>query len=118
MKIDKDTAVSLRLTITESTGKVIQSGKTPVAYLHGGYDNVFPKLEAALQAGGAADVAATQTLIFNARLDAAICGIFMVLVAVILLDSIRVWSGILSGNGDRRVHEAPFVVSRLQAEEL
>jgi carbon starvation protein len=76
------------------------------------------KLEAALQAGTAADVAATQTLIFNARLDAAICGIFMVLVAVILLDSIRVWAGILSGNGDRRVHEAPFVVSRLQAEEL
>jgi len=76
------------------------------------------KLEAALQAGSAADVAATQTLIFNARLDAAICGIFMVLVSVILLDSIRVWAGILSGNGDRRVHEAPFVVTRLQAEEL
>ena len=76
------------------------------------------KLEAALQAGNAADAAATRTLIFNARLDAAICGVFMVLVAVILVDSIRVWAGILSGNGDRRVHEAPFVVSRLQAEEL
>ncbi len=49
MKIDKDTAVTLRLTIAESTGKVIQNGKTPVAYLHGGYDNLFPKLEAALQ---------------------------------------------------------------------
>lgn len=49
MKIDKDTAVTLRLTIAESNGKVIQSGKTPMAYLHGGYDNLFPKLEAALQ---------------------------------------------------------------------
>jgi FKBP-type peptidyl-prolyl cis-trans isomerase SlyD len=49
MKIDKDTAVTVRLTITESSGKVVQSGKTPIAYLHGGYDNVFPKLEAALQ---------------------------------------------------------------------
>ena len=49
MKIDKDTAVTLRLTVTESTGKVIQNGKTPIAYLHGGYDNLFPKLEAALQ---------------------------------------------------------------------
>jgi len=49
MNIDKDTAVTLRLTITESTGKLIQSGKTPIAYLHGGYDNLFPKLEAALQ---------------------------------------------------------------------
>lgn len=49
MKIDKDTAVTLRLTIAESNGKVIQSGKTPMAYLHGGYDNLFPKLEAALE---------------------------------------------------------------------
>lgn len=49
MKIDKDTAVTLRLTIAESNGKVIQSGKTPMAYLHGGYDNLFPKLEVALQ---------------------------------------------------------------------
>jgi FKBP-type peptidyl-prolyl cis-trans isomerase SlyD len=49
MKIDKDTAVTLRLTIAESTGKIIQNGKTPIAYLHGGYDNLFPKLEEALQ---------------------------------------------------------------------
>jgi carbon starvation protein len=76
------------------------------------------KLEAALQTGNAAGAAATQTLIFNARLDAAVCGIFMVLVAAILLDSIRIWAGILSGTGDQRVHEAPFVVSRLQTEEL
>ena len=76
------------------------------------------KLEAAVRTGAAANTAATQTLIFNARLDAAICGIFMVLVAVILADSIRVWAGILAGSGDRQVHEAPFVTSRLQAEEL
>ena len=55
---------------------------------------------------------------FNARLDAAICGIFMVLVAVILLDSLRVWAGILWGAGERTVHEAPFVPSQLRAEEL
>ena len=41
----------------------------------------------------------------------------LVLVAVILLDSVRIWLGILNG-GRRQVHEAPFVVSRLQAEEL
>ena len=80
------------------------------------------KLEVALRAGTAAGTfparAATQTLIFNARLDACVCGVFLVLVAVILLDSIRVWAGILSGRGDRQVHEAPFVVSRLRAEEL
>jgi carbon starvation protein len=76
------------------------------------------KLEAALRAGTAGNPAASQTLIFNARLDAAVCGVFLVLVAVILLDSVRVWAGILSGSGDRRLHEAPFVVSRLLAEEL
>jgi carbon starvation protein len=76
------------------------------------------KLEAALRAGTAANTAATHTLIFNARLDAGVCGLFLVLVAVILVDSVRVWAGILSGSGDRQVHEAPFVVSRLQAGEL
>jgi len=75
------------------------------------------KMEAAIRAGTTASSAATQALIFNARLDAAICGVFMVLVALILLDSVRIWVGILNG-GERRVHEAPFVVSRLQAEEL
>jgi carbon starvation protein len=76
------------------------------------------KLEAALRAGNAADGVATQTLIFNARLDAGVCAVLLVLVAVILLDSVRVWAGILSGSRDRQVHEAPFVISRLQAEEL
>ena len=33
------------------------------------------QLEAALQAGHAAGAAATQTLIFNARLDACVCGV-------------------------------------------
>lgn len=61
MNIDKDTAVTLRLTVTDSTGKVIQSGKTPIAYLHGGYDNLFPKLEAALQ-GQQAGFKTTMTL--------------------------------------------------------
>ena len=47
--------------------------------------------------------AATRTLIFNARLDARVCGVLMVLVAAILLDSMRVWIGILRGTRDARV---------------
>ncbi len=62
--------------------------------------------------------AATETLIFNARLDAAVCGALMVLVAVILADSLRIWVGILRGTREATVHEAPFVLSRLRAEEL
>ena len=90
-----------------------------------GWQKIFSPLPAVgflaqadqLAAAGAAS-AATQTLIFNARLDAAVCGILMVLVAVILVDSTRVWVGILRGTADKRVREAPFVPSRLQAEEL
>jgi carbon starvation protein len=62
--------------------------------------------------------AATQTLIFNARLDAAVCGVLLVLVATILLDSLRVWVGILRGTREAEVCEAPFVLSQLRAEEL
>ena len=75
------------------------------------------RLEAVLRSVHGTD-AATRTLIFNARLDAGVCGVFLVLVAVILVDSIRVWAGILTTSGDRQLHEAPFVLSRLRAEEL
>ena len=69
-------------------------------------------------AAGATVSAATQALIFNARLDAAICAILMLLVAAILIDSARVWVGILRGTADAHVRETPFVPSRLQAEEI
>jgi FKBP-type peptidyl-prolyl cis-trans isomerase SlyD len=50
MKITKDTAVTLRYRITDlATGKLLEDGKEPSAYLHGGYGNTFPKVEAALE---------------------------------------------------------------------
>jgi len=61
--------------------------------------------------------ASTATLIFNDRLDAGVCGVFMVMVSVILIDSIRVWAGILLGSRPRTTTETPFVMSQL-AEEL
>jgi carbon starvation protein len=60
-----------------------------------------------------AHTAATATLIFNARLDAAVCGVFLVLVTVILVDSIRVWMGILGGTREARLTETPFIRSEL-----
>ncbi|HUS05144.1 MAG TPA: hypothetical protein VMZ52_02525, partial [Bryobacteraceae bacterium] len=60
----------------------------------------------------------TQTQIFNAKLDAALCAIFLILVTTILLDSIRLWIGILRGTREARISETPFVLSTLQAEEL
>jgi carbon starvation protein len=55
---------------------------------------------------------------FNARLDAVVTSVFLVLVTVILLDSLRVWASILSGAQRQRVHETPFVQSHLSAEGL
>ncbi|MGI8989071.1 MAG: carbon starvation CstA family protein [Bryobacteraceae bacterium] len=77
------------------------------------------QLEAAIRAGTTAgtSVGDTRTLIFNARLDAVICGAFLVLVAVVLIDSVRVWFGILHGNRERTVRESPFVPSQLRPEE-
>ncbi len=78
------------------------------------------QLQQALDAGtiAAAKVAETQTVIFNARLDAVITGLFLVMVATILIDSIRVWIGILRGTRDTRVNEAPFVPSALRPGEI
>jgi carbon starvation protein len=57
--------------------------------------------------------AATGTLIFNSRLDAAVCAVFLVLVTIILADSLRVWVGILSGTREARLNETPFIQSEL-----
>ena len=47
MNITQDTAVTLDYRITDPQGKPLDAGTT--AYLHGGYDNLFAKAEAALQ---------------------------------------------------------------------
>src|SRR4028118_1412503 len=65
------------------------------------------QLEAALASGdvAAAQISATNTQIFNARLDAALCGIFIVLVTLIIVDSVRVWVGVLNGSRNAKVNE-------------
>lgn len=48
MKIQKDTVVTLSYKVGEPNGKLIEAGREPMVYLHGGYDNTLPKIEAAL----------------------------------------------------------------------
>jgi carbon starvation protein len=75
-------------------------------------------LESAIAGGQiAADrVSVTNTLIFNNQLDAIVCGVLMILVAITLLDSVRVWYGILRGSRSSRTSETPFVLSSFEAE--
>ena len=47
MKIAKDTIVTLSFRATDAQGKVLEDGKTPRAYLHGGYGNTLPGIEKA-----------------------------------------------------------------------
>ena len=60
MHITKDTAVTLDYRVIDpATGKPLDTGH--MAYLHGGYENIFPKVEAALE-GQAVGAAATVDL--------------------------------------------------------
>ena len=49
MKIEKNTAVTLRYKLTDANRIALEPGKEPTVYLHGGYGNTFPKLEEALE---------------------------------------------------------------------
>jgi carbon starvation protein len=75
-------------------------------------------LEEMIAAGkiAAVKLAETRAVIFNERLDAVVCGGFLVLVAIVLLDSCRVWYGLLRGTRAAVSSESPFVPSQLEAE--
>jgi carbon starvation protein len=85
-----------------------------------GFLSYATQLETILRTGAVHPrvLAETRGLIFNARLDAIICGLFLGLVFTILVDSLRVWARILRGIQETRITEAPFVMSRLSSEEL
>ena len=48
MKIAQDTVVTLRYKVANAQGQLVEQSQQPMVYLHGGYDNTFPKIEAAL----------------------------------------------------------------------
>jgi carbon starvation protein len=59
---------------------------------------------------------ATVRVIFNNRLDAAVTGVLVVMVTLVLVESARQWIGIVSGAREARVKESPFVRTRLVEE--
>jgi carbon starvation protein len=88
-----------------------------------GFEKIFaddPRLgflsHAAALENAAINVAETRAVIFNERLDAVVCGVFLALVAIIVLDSARVWFGLLRGTRAAVSSESPFIPSNLEAE--
>lgn len=49
MLIVKNTVVSLNYQLFDSQSKLIERSREPVTYLHGGYDGIFPAVEALLE---------------------------------------------------------------------
>ena len=79
--------------------------------------NPNPRIGFLAHARQLASAGADARLIFNDRLDAAVAGALVVLVAVVLIESALEWTRVLSGRKAAEVREAPFVMTRLAMEE-
>ena len=49
MLVARNTVVTLEYHVTDPDGEVVDEGREPLIYLHGGYDDIFPKIEEAVQ---------------------------------------------------------------------
>ncbi|MEO6354077.1 MAG: peptidylprolyl isomerase [Burkholderiaceae bacterium] len=49
MKIAKNTVVTVHYKLSDAQGNLIEDGREPMVYLHGGYENTLPKIEEALE---------------------------------------------------------------------
>lgn len=49
MQIARNTVVTLDYNVTDPDGVLVDEGRQAIVYLHGGYDDIFPKIEEALQ---------------------------------------------------------------------
>lgn len=48
MQIGQNTVVTLTYKVTDSDGNLVDAGERPLVYLHGGYGNIFEKIETEL----------------------------------------------------------------------
>ena len=49
MQIAHNSVVTISYSLFDAQGELIEKSPSPVTYLHGGYDNIFPLVEQALQ---------------------------------------------------------------------
>jgi len=47
--VAKNSVITLDYHVTDPDGEVVDEGREPLVYLHGGYDDIFPLIEEALQ---------------------------------------------------------------------
>ncbi len=78
------------------------------------------QLEAQLASGSiaAVKIAEVQRLVVNERMDAAICALFLILTATIVLESARACYRVLRSPHKAKVSETPFVATQLQPGEI
>jgi FKBP-type peptidyl-prolyl cis-trans isomerase SlyD len=55
VNIGKDTVVTLTYIVRDLDGRTLEESDEPVSYLHGGYDNIFPLVEQALEGKAAGE---------------------------------------------------------------
>lgn len=48
MEVKMNSIVKMTYELKDTDGNLLESSNEPVAYLHGGYDNIFPKVEEAM----------------------------------------------------------------------
>ena len=75
-----------------------------------------PRIGFLAQARQLAAAGGNARLIFNNRLDAVVTGILILMVALLLIESVRQWVGALSGRKASVTTETPFVMTRLAEE--
>ena len=62
MQISQDSVVTFNYTMFDAQGNIIDKNHDPIVYLHGGYDNILPAVEAALEGKAVKDaVSVTMT---------------------------------------------------------
>ena len=49
MKIAKNTVVTVNYKLSDAQNNLIEDGREPMVYLHGGYENTLPKIEEELE---------------------------------------------------------------------
>ena len=115
MKIEKDTVVTLTFRASDAQGKLLEDGKTPRSYLHGGYGNTLVGIEKALEgqeAGYETTIASPPADAFGERDD----GLVMTIPKTQFPPGIKV-GGQLEGR-DNQGRQQVFTVMKIKGPEV